>query len=340
VIELTELHQSKIQMRVIGFRCLIAVLIAATLLLSLACSTKIAIPIPKPGTVPHSSRWGIYELDPVSQVVDLIYGSDIKIEYLDLNKQGTRFVFAQFYNGEANENAEVCTFDAASRKFERLTNNNLVDLYPVWSPDGSKIAFLSLRIKDLDIFLMNNDGSEQARLFDSGDHDADIDWEGNNIVFTSGSRVWLMRSDGSGATTFTAPPQAGVWGKANLPFGDYDPRISPDGRLVAFERLEKDDSPHGNFNIFSVNVDGSQERRLTDTGYSQGIVNWSHSSDKLVYVVAAIGEEAKYDIYVMDFDGSGIKNITPEYFPPDFICRTPVFSPDDARIYFIGEWWQ
>ncbi len=108
---------------------------------------------------------------------------------------------------------------------------------------------------------------------------------------------------------------------------------------MAFERLEKDDSPHGNYNIHLVNADGSQERRLTYTGYSQGIVSWSHSGDKLVYVVAAIGEDAKYDIFTMNSDGSEIENITPEYFPPDFICRTPVFSPDDTRIFFIGEWW-
>ena len=327
-------------MRMIGIRYVIPVLTVALLLLTSACNPKVVIPVPKPSTVPHSTRWGIYELDPASQAVDIVYGSDSKIEYLDLNKQGNRFVFAQFYNGEANENAEVCTYDVVSRKFERLTNNTLMDLYPVWSPDGSKIAFLSLRAKDLDIFLMNSDGSEQSRLFDSGTHDADIDWEGNNIAFTSESRIWLMHADGTGATPLTAPPQAGVWGKANLPFGDYDPRISPDGTTVAFERLEKDDSPHGNYNIYSVNIDGSQERRLTDTGYSQGIVSWSHSGDRLVFVVAAIGEEAKYDIFTMNSDGSEIKNITPEYFPADFICRTPVFSPDDTKIYFIGEWWQ
>jgi Tol biopolymer transport system component len=136
------------------------------------------------------------------------------------------------------------------------------------------------------------------------------------------------------------PPDAGVWGNANLPFGDYDPRLSPDGSKIAFERLEDDVSQHGNYNIYIVDADGSDETRLTDSGYSQGIVSWSHPGDKMAFVVAAIGEEGKYDIYMMNSDGSNITNITPAYFPPDFLCHTPVFSADDSRIYFIGEWWE
>ncbi|MCJ7605424.1 MAG: hypothetical protein MUO19_05240, partial [Dehalococcoidales bacterium] len=71
-----------------------------------------------------------------------------------------------------------------------------------------------------------------------------------------------------------------------------------------------------------------------------GIVSWSHSGDRLVYVVGAIGSEGKYDMYVMNPDGSGITNINPDYFPPEFLCHTPVFSADDSKVFFIGEWWE
>jgi len=149
-----------------------------------------------------------------------------------------------------------------------------------------------------------------------------------------------MRDTGTDTVPVTEPPRAGVWGNANLPFGDYDPRLSPDGRKMAFERLEEDVSPHGNYNIFLINTDGSGETRLTDSGYSQGIVSWSHSGTKLVFVVAAIGEEGKYDMYVIDSDGSDILNITPDYFPENFLCHRPVFSSDDTKVLFIGEWWE
>jgi Tol biopolymer transport system component len=304
-----------------------------------ACQKK-SQPVPTPPSVPHSIRWGIFELDITSQEIKQLYGTHEKIEYLDLNTRGDKFVFAQFFNGYANENAEVCSFDMNSQHFQRLTDNQVMDVYPVWAPDNNRIAFLSMGIKDLDIYLMNFDGSGRELLFDSGNHDADINWVGNTIAFTSDSKIWLMQDDGTRARQLTSPPRAGTWGKANLPFGDYDPKISPDGRLIAFERLEDDTSPHGNYNIFIVSSNGTNEKRLTENGYSQGIVSWSHSGDKIVWVVAAIGEQALYDIFTMNADGSNLANITPDYFPPDFICRNPVFSPGADKVYFIGEWWE
>ena len=37
---------------------------------------------------------------------------------------------------------------------------------------------------------------------------------------------------------------------------------------------------------------------------------------------------------------SNIANISLTYFPPNFLCYTPVFSVDDSKIFFIGEWWE
>ena len=89
-----------------------------------------------------------------------------------------------------------------------------------------------------------------------------------------------------------------------------------------------------------VDVDGSNETRLTDSGYSQGIVSWSHSGPRLVYVVGAIEGEGKYDMYMIYSDGSNITDITPGYFPSEFLCHTPVFSADDSKVFFIGQWWE
>jgi Tol biopolymer transport system component len=149
----------------------------------------------------------------------------------------------------------------------------------------------------------------------------------------------MIGSDGTDATQITNPPRAGEWGEANLPFGDYDPRLSPNGDLIVFERLEDDTSRHGNYNLFTVKVDGTQETRLSENGYSQGLASWSHSGDRIVYVVSAIKDEGKYDIYMMNKDGSDNQLITPDYFPEEFLCHSPIFSLDDSMIYFIGEWW-
>ncbi|MFC2034793.1 TolB family protein [Chloroflexota bacterium] len=293
-----------------------------------------------PKVVPHIDRWGIYVQDIATEETELLYSSTHKISFLNLNKAGDSFAFSQQFDGDSNDNEEICTLTMVNGVFTRLTNNRLWDIYPVWSPDGTRIAFLSWRDEDLDIFVMEQNGLNQRKLYDSGSHDADIDWVGERIVFTSESQIWVINDSGDNPTQITEPPKAGIWGDANLPFGDYDPRLNPDGNNIAFERLEDDTSLHGNYNIYVINYDGSGEIRLTNTSYSQGIVSWSHKGDKMVFVVGAIKDEGKYDIYMMSGDGSNVINITPTYFPSNFLCHTPVFSIDDSKIFFIGEWWE
>ena len=291
-------------------------------------------------TVPHLERWGIYALDLASEDVELIYSSSEKITTLRLNTNENLFVFSQKIDGEYDENEEICTLEIDGISFQRITNNTFWDLYPTWSSDGTQIAFLSMRENDLDIYVIDADGSNEKKLYDSGSHDSDIHWEGDTIVFTSNSQIWSMKSNGTEPKQITDPPKAGQWGNANLPFGDYDPRLSPDGALIVFERLENDSSPHGNYNLFITNHNGTGETRLTNTGYSQGIASWSYSGDKIVYIVGAINGEGKYDIFIINSDGTNNQNITPDYFPDAFLCHFAVFSSDDSKIFFIGEWWE
>ncbi len=290
-------------------------------------------------TVPHEERWGIYALNLATERVELIYGSSERIDHLCLNKVGSRFAFSQRIGGDADEYEEIFTIGIDGGDLARLTNNKFRDLYPSWSSDDSQIAFLSWRDKDLDIYAMDADGGNVKKLYDSGSHDADIHWIGDRIVFTAKSKIWCMKDDGTEPIQITNPPNAGRWGNANLPFGDYDPRLSPDGDKVVFERLWGDNTPHGNYDIYVVNSDGTGEIRLTDDGYTQGLASWSHSGDRIVYLVAAIGSEGKYDIYMMNSNGTDNRDATPSYFPSNFLCHSPVFSIDDSTIYFIGEWW-
>jgi TolB protein len=292
-------------------------------------------------TVPREGNWGIYSLDISTGDVKLVYSppGELYSSALRLNSAGDKLMFSQKVGGDTDEYTEIFTIGTDGTGLQRVTDNSFWDLYPAWSPDGKSIAFLSKREKDLDIYIMDSDGGNVKKLHDSGDNDADIDWVGDKIVFTSGFSIWSMDADGTNPEKITAAVDAGKWGKANLPVGDYDPRLSFDSKSVVFERLENPDTAHGSYNLFVINSDGTGERRLTSNGYSQGLASWSHSSDKLVYVVAAIGEVGKYDIYMIGADGTDNKDVTPGYFPPDFLCHSPIFSKDDSKIFFIGQWW-
>jgi len=292
-------------------------------------------------TVPHEGKYGIYVLDLATEKVEMLYRTDKEIytSALRLNTQVEKLVFAQ-KTGANDESTEIFTIDVNGQNLLRLTDNSYWDLYPAWSPDGTRIAFLSKPDNDFDIYMMNADGSDPHIFYDSGSHDADIDWAGDTVVFTSGFNIWSIKDDGTGLTQITNPTDAGQWGQANLPIGDYDPRLRPDGLKIVFERLEDPSSPHGNYNIFTVNSDGTQETRLTNSNYSQGLASWSHLGDKIVYGVAAMNNEGKYDMYLMGADGSDNRSVTPEYFASNFLCYSPIFSQDDSEIYFIGQWYE
>jgi Tol biopolymer transport system component len=292
-------------------------------------------------TVPNEGKYGIYVLDLATEKVKLLYSTDNEIytSALRLNAQD-KLVFAQKIDGVSDENTEIFTIDVSDQNLKRLTDNTFWDLYPTWSPDGTHVAFLSKRDSDFDIYMMNADGSDQHLFYDSGSHDADIDCAGDTIVFTSGFKIWSIKDDGTGRAQVTNPADAGEWGQANLPIGDYDPRLRLDGLKIVFERLENPASMHGDYNIFTVNVDGTQETRLTNTNYAQGLASWSHSGDRMVYGVAAINNEGKYDMYIMNADGSDNHDITPGYFAGNFLCHSPIFSQDDSEIFFIGEWYE
>jgi Tol biopolymer transport system component len=58
--------------------------------------------------------------------------------------------------------------NADGSKQTRLTISPAVDREPAWSPDGTRIAFLSQRDGGREIYVMNADGSNQTRLTNNG----------------------------------------------------------------------------------------------------------------------------------------------------------------------------
>ncbi len=284
--------------------------------------------------------WGIYQLDLETKTVLKLYGADQEISGLDLDYTDEYLVFSQMTGGTEYEHTEIYTLSLNDLIPTRLTENSNWDLYPAWSPDGTQIAFLSWRDSTLDIYLMEATGANQTLLYDSGFHDADIDWVGDQIVFTSESRIWIMDSDGLNPRPLTDPPRAGEWGQANLPFGDYDPRISPDGTRVLFSRLISDESIHGNYDLFLVDVTGSSPENLTGTEYTQGLSSWAPSGKELLFIVSAINDKGMYDLYSIKVDGSDNKLLTPEYFPTDFLIHSARYSADALSVYFVGQWWK
>jgi Tol biopolymer transport system component len=93
----------------------------------------------------------------------------------------------------------------------RLTRHIAHDGFPSWSPDSKKIAFMSDRESNPEIYVtlaphasagVNADGSNLQRLTDNAGDDTDPDWspDGTRIVFVSNrdgnDELYLMSADG------------------------------------------------------------------------------------------------------------------------------------------------
>ena len=140
------------------------VILSLIQVLLLSCREEIKTTQPVK-SVPHESGWGIYLLDLQTQEVTLVYSfpANIYPSGLRLSHGTDRFVFAQKPDRSDDTGTEIFTVGIDGKDLRKTTENEYWDLYPAWSPDDSKIAFLSKQGKDLDIYVMDAAGGGEKK---------------------------------------------------------------------------------------------------------------------------------------------------------------------------------
>lgn len=109
--------------------------------------------------------------------------------------------------------ADLFEMNLNTGRQKRLTNDYPIgDRSPVWSPDGTKIAFVRRDAPNEDVYIMNADGTGVTRLTESPRRDFDPVWssDGRHIAFVSrrdgNFEIYSMRADGSNETRLTTNP--------------------------------------------------------------------------------------------------------------------------------------
>jgi TolB protein len=226
--------------------------------------------------------------------------------------------------------SEIYVMNADGSRKRKLTRDRAFDDSPTWSPDGRRIAFLRGFGSRARLYVVNADGSGLRKLMKitaQAYFSSHVVWSPDGRTIYLGR--YLISTDGSGARRLPNIPLIAVW--------------SPDGRQIAYVHNvstglpgpgaagSKDDSE-----IYVMNADGSGTRRLTHNVGYDGKPAWSPDGRRIAFqsqrrAVRGVVGGSKAEIYVMNADGSGKRNLTRNPAQDG----SPSWSPDGRRIAFV-----
>jgi hypothetical protein len=196
-------------------------------------------------------------------------------------------------------------------------------------PVCGKLAFVSDRDGNDEIYTMAEDGSELTRITDDPGPDASPSWspDCSQLVFSSHRsgrwNLYVVNADGSDVHPITFETDA----------DDRMPAWSPTGASIAFVG-----NRYGHADIFTMSVDGSVVRRITRNLGTDRDPSWGPNDARIAFDSDRSGV---FQIYTIGADGRDIAQLT----SGPTASRQPSWSRGGTKIAFVGTstgpeiWW-
>ena len=216
----------------------------------------------------------------------------------------------------ALEDSEIYVANADGSGLSRLTDNQRSDDLVHWTPDGTLISFRSNRGTSLSLYTMRPDGSNVQQVTPDSWIADRHDWSSvdGSLVF-SGQDARNQPAGCSDNEINVLGSPAVFTPLTDDEWYDQSPMWSPDGSRIAYAVSDQSDYA---WEIFTMNADGSDQRRITDyPGYDMGPL-WSPDGTMIVFTSDRVGgadtkaEDQSGLPYVMNADGSGVRPLFTE----------------------------
>lgn len=187
---------------------------------------------------------------------------------------------------------------------------------PAWSPDGDRIVYSS----EQTIRTMNADGTDQKETYDS------IVWDGEPAFSTDGKHLYFASEHVNPTTPkFIGIHVIDIDGMTRTQITKNAdmraPAVSPDGKQLAY--LSK---LSGNYDIWVMDIDGSNQTQITDSNIDEGAPAWNPDGEQIVYSLEG-------NIWKVD-TGSKVPAILKENY---YNSYDPVFNPEGTMVAFVLE---